>query len=76
MLLGLLGRKRTTEYVKTEPKAVAVKQGQSSMPCSRIAPPPARERISRNPIASATSFAAMGVVIKDSKEGTTWEIAR
>ena len=48
----------------------------SSNCSSRHAPPLARERDFKESDRIRDELAAMGVEIKDSEEGTTWEIAR
>ena len=74
MMLGLLG-KTGTEYFKSYPKAVAVNK--ELVNASIAARNAARARKDfKESDRIRDELAAMGVVIKDSKEGTTWEIAR
>ncbi|MGA7071365.1 cysteine--tRNA ligase [Bradyrhizobium sp.] len=74
ILLGLLGKTKT-EYVKTDPKAVAVnKDVVDALLADRTAARARKDFKESDRIRD--ELAAMGVVIKDSKEGTTWEIAR
>ena len=74
MLLGLLGKTKT-EYVKTDPKAVAVnKDVVDALLADRTAARARKDFKESDRIRD--ELAAMGVVIKDSKEGTTWEVAR
>lgn len=74
MLLGLLGQTRT-EYLASNPKAIEVNSSVvEALIADRTA---ARARKDfRESDRIRDELAAMGVVIKDSKEGTTWEIAR
>ncbi len=74
MLLGLLGKTKR-EYLESNPKAVTVNRAVvDALIADRTA---ARARKDfRESDRIRDELAAMGVVIKDSKEGTTWEIAR
>jgi cysteinyl-tRNA synthetase len=74
MLLGLLGKTKR-EYLESDPKAVTVnKTVVDALIADRTA---ARSRKNfKESDRIRDELAAMGVVIKDSKEGTTWEIAR
>jgi cysteinyl-tRNA synthetase len=74
MLLGLLGQTKE-EYLASNPKAALVnKDVVATLIADRTA---ARARKDfRESDRIRDELAAMGVVIKDSKEGTTWEIAR
>jgi cysteinyl-tRNA synthetase len=74
MLLGLLGKTRT-EYIKTNPKAVTVNKDVVDALISDRTAARARKDFKESD-RIRDELAAMGVVIKDSKEGTTWEIAR
>jgi len=74
MLLGLLGKTKT-EYVRTNPKAVTVdKVVVDTLIADRTAARVRKDFKESDRIRD--ELAAMGVVIKDSKEGTTWEVAR
>jgi cysteinyl-tRNA synthetase len=74
MMLGLLGKTRK-EYLESYPKAVAVNK--ELVNASIAARNAARARKDfKESDRIRDELAAMGVVIKDSKEGTTWEIAR
>jgi cysteinyl-tRNA synthetase len=74
MLLGLLGKTKT-EYVKTDSKAVAVnKDVVDALLADRTAARARKDFKESDRIRD--ELTAMGVVIKDSKEGTTWEVAR
>jgi cysteinyl-tRNA synthetase len=74
MLLGLLGGTKK-EYLDGNPKAVSVnKDIVETLIANRTA---ARARKDfRESDRIRDELAAMGVTIKDSKEGTTWEVAR
>ena len=74
MLLGLLGKTKR-EYLESNPKAVAVnKTVVDALIADRTAARARKDFKESDRIRD--ELAAMGVVIKDSKEGTTWEIAR
>jgi cysteinyl-tRNA synthetase len=74
MLLGLLGGTRT-EYLESNPKTVVVNRAVvEALISNRTAARARRDFKESDRIRD--ELAAMGVVIKDSKEGTTWEIAR
>jgi cysteinyl-tRNA synthetase len=74
MLLGLLGKTKR-EYFGSNPKAVAVnKTVVDALIADRTAARARKDFKESDRIRD--ELAAMGVVIKDSKEGTTWEIAR
>ena len=74
MLLGLLARTRK-EYLDSNPKAIVVnREVVETLIANRTA---ARARKDfRESDRIRDELAAMGVIIKDSKDGTTWEIAR
>jgi cysteinyl-tRNA synthetase len=74
MMLGLLGKTRK-EHLESYPKAAAVNK--ELVNASIAARNAARARKDfKESDRIRDELAAMGVVIKDSKEGTTWEIAR
>jgi cysteinyl-tRNA synthetase len=74
MMLGLLGKTRKA-YLESYPKAVAVNS--ELVNASIAARNAARARKDfKESDRIRDELAAMGVIIKDSKEGTTWEIAR
>jgi cysteinyl-tRNA synthetase len=74
MLLGLLGKTKR-EYLESDPKAVTVnKTVVDALIADRTAARSRKDFKESDRIRD--ELAAMGVVIKDSKEGTTWEIAR
>ena len=74
MLLGLLGKTKR-EYLESNPKAVLVnKDVVDALIAARTAARARKEFKESDRIRD--ELAAMGVVIKDSKEGTTWEVAR
>ena len=74
MLLGLLGKTRK-EYLASNPKAIVVdREAVDALIADRTA---ARARKDfRESDRIRDELAAMGIVIRDSKEGTTWEVAR
>jgi cysteinyl-tRNA synthetase len=74
MLLGLLGGTRT-EYLESNPKAVVVNRDVVEALISNRTAARARKDFKESD-RIRDELAAMGVVIKDSKAGTTWEIAR
>jgi cysteinyl-tRNA synthetase len=74
MLLGLLGQTKR-EYLESNPKAVTVNKAVvEALIADRTAARARKDFKESDRIRD--ELAAMGVVIKDSKEGTTWEIAR
>jgi cysteinyl-tRNA synthetase len=74
MLLGLLGKTKR-EYLESNPKAVTVnKDVVDALIADRTAARARKDFKESDRIRD--ELAAMGVVIKDSKEGTTWEVAR
>jgi cysteinyl-tRNA synthetase len=74
MLLGLLVRTKK-EYLSSDPKIVLVnKDVVDAFIAQRTAARARKDFAESDRIRD--ELAAMGVVIKDSKEGTTWEIAR
>jgi cysteinyl-tRNA synthetase len=74
MLIGLLEKTRT-EYLASNPKAILVdKDIVDALIADRTAARARKDFKESDRIRD--ELAAMGVVIKDSKEGTTWEIAR
>ena len=74
MLLGLLGKMKR-EYLESNPKAVTVNKAVvDALIADRTAARARKDFKESDRIRD--ELAAMGVVIKDSKEGTTWEIAR
>jgi cysteinyl-tRNA synthetase len=74
MMLGLLGKTKR-EYLESNPKAVIVnKDVVDALIAARTAARARKDFKESDRIRD--ELAAMGVVIKDSKEGTTWEIAR
>jgi cysteinyl-tRNA synthetase len=74
MLLGLLGSTRK-EYIGSNPKARTVNTDVvESLIANRSAARARKDFKESDRIRD--ELAAMGVIIKDSKEGTTWEVAR
>jgi cysteinyl-tRNA synthetase len=74
MMLGLLGKTKK-QYLQSHPKTVVVNK--ELVNASIAARDAARARKDfKESDRIRDELAAMGVVIKDSKEGTTWEIAR
>jgi cysteinyl-tRNA synthetase len=74
MLLGLLGRTKK-EYLESNPMAIMVnKEVVDALIAARTAARARKDFKESDRIRD--ELAAMGVVIKDSKEGTTWEVAR
>jgi cysteinyl-tRNA synthetase len=74
MLLGLLGKTRT-EYLASNPRAIEVnRETVDALIADRTAARARKDFKESDRIRD--QLAAMGVVIKDSKEGTTWEVAR
>jgi cysteinyl-tRNA synthetase len=74
MLLGLLGKTKR-QYLESNPKAVTVNTAVvDALIADRTAARARKDFKESDRIRD--ELAAMGVVIKDSKEGTTWEIAR
>jgi cysteinyl-tRNA synthetase len=74
MLLGLLGGTRT-EYLESNPRTVVVNRDVVEALISNRTAARARKDFKESD-RIRDELAAMGVVIKDSREGTTWEIAR
>jgi cysteinyl-tRNA synthetase len=74
MLLGLLVRTKK-EYLTSDPKVVLVNKDVVDALISQRTAARARKDFAESD-RIRDQLAAMGVVIKDSKEGTTWEIAR
>jgi cysteinyl-tRNA synthetase len=73
-LLGILGRTRK-EYLANDPRSILIDEDE----VGRLIKVREHARQSRNFAESdriRDELAAMGVVLKDSKDGTTWEIAR
>ena len=74
MLLGVL-EKTKKEYLESNPKAIVVNRDVvEALIANRAAARARRDFKESDRIRD--ELAAMGVLIKDSKEGTTWEIAR
>jgi cysteinyl-tRNA synthetase len=74
MLLGLLGKTKR-EYLESNPKVVTVsKTVVDALIADRTAARARKDFKESDRIRD--ELAAMGVVIKDSREGTTWEVAR
>ena len=74
MLLGLL-EKTKKEYLESNPKAIVVyRDVVEALIANRAAARARRDFKESDRIRD--ELAAMGVVLKDSKDGTTWEIAR
>src|SRR6202047_58870 len=74
MLLGLLVRTKK-EYLTSDPKVVLVNKDVVDALISQRTAARARKDFAESD-RIRDQLAAMGVVIKDSKQGTTWEIAR
>ncbi len=75
MLLGLLRADEWDEYLASDPKGALVnKDVVATLIADRTAARARKDFKESDRIRD--ELAAMGVVIKDSKEGTTWEIAR
>jgi cysteinyl-tRNA synthetase len=74
MMLGLLGHTKT-QYLQTDPNAVVVNKDVVNASIAARNAARARKDFKESD-RIRDELAAMGVVIKDSKEGTTWEIAR
>jgi cysteinyl-tRNA synthetase len=74
MLLGLLVRTKK-EYLTSDPKVVLVNKDVVDALISQRTAARARKDFAESD-RIRDQLATMGVVIKDSKEGTTWEIAR
>ncbi|MDE2064557.1 MAG: cysteine--tRNA ligase, partial [Bradyrhizobium sp.] len=74
MLLGLLGNTRK-QYLASNPKAIVVnREAVDALIADRTAARARKDFKESDRIRD--ELAAMGVVLKDSKEGTTWEVAR
>lgn len=74
MMLGLLSNTKT-QYLQTDPNAVVVNKDVVNASIAARNAARARKDFKESD-RIRDELAAMGVVIKDSKEGTTWEIAR
>jgi cysteinyl-tRNA synthetase len=74
MLLGLLGQTKK-EYLTSDPKVILVNKDVVNALIANRAAARARKDFKESD-RIRDELAAMRVVIKDSKEGTTWEIAR
>src|SRR4029079_211204 len=74
MMLGLLGKTKK-QYLESYPQTVAVNKELVNASIAARAAARARKDFKESD-RIRDELAAMGVVIKDSKEGTTWEIAR
>jgi cysteinyl-tRNA synthetase len=74
MLLGLL-RQTQSEYLASDPRSKRVDEAIVNDLLSKRVEARARKDFKESD-RIRDELAAMGVVIKDSKEGTTWEIAR
>jgi len=74
MLLGLLGSTRK-EYIGSNPKARTVNTDVVESLIANLSAARARKDFKESD-RIRDELAAMGVIIKDSKEGTTWEVAR
>jgi cysteinyl-tRNA synthetase len=74
MLLGLLAHTEG-EYLRNDPKAVLIDEAKVQVLLERRVDARARKDFKESD-RIRDELAAMGVIIKDSKEGTTWEIAR
>jgi cysteinyl-tRNA synthetase len=74
MLLGLLAHTEG-EYLRNDPKAVLIDEAKVQALLERRVDARARKDFKESD-RIRDELAAMGVIIKDSKEGTTWEIAR
>jgi cysteinyl-tRNA synthetase len=74
MMLGLLGKTKT-QYLQTDPNAIVVNKDVVNASIAARNAARARKDFKESD-RIRDELAAMGVVIKDSKEGTTWEIAR
>jgi cysteinyl-tRNA synthetase len=76
MLLGLLGKTKK-EHLDSNPKIKVVEVNKAAVEALMSERAAARARKDfKESDRIRDELAAMGVVIKDSKEGTTWEIAR
>jgi cysteinyl-tRNA synthetase len=74
MMLGLLGKTKK-QHLESDPKAVVVNKDVVNASIAARNAARARKDFKESD-RIRDELAAMGVVIKDSKEGTTWEIAR
>jgi cysteinyl-tRNA synthetase len=74
MMLGLL-KQSEGEYLKSDPRAIIVDEATVKALMERRTAARARKDFKESD-RIRDQLAAMGVVIKDSKEGTTWEIGR
>ncbi len=74
MILGLLHRTKG-EYLANDPEVVIVDQARvDALIAARTAARARKDFKESDRIRD--ELAAMGIVIKDSKDGTTWEVAR
>jgi cysteinyl-tRNA synthetase len=74
MLVGLLGNSKR-QYLESNPRRIVVDENKvNSLIDARAAARKAKDFKESDRIRD--ELAAMGVVLKDSKDGTTWEIAR
>ncbi|MGH6680433.1 MAG: cysteine--tRNA ligase, partial [Bradyrhizobium sp.] len=74
MLLGLLSARRK-DYLLSDPHAILVDKGVVNELIKKRSAARARKDFKESD-RIRDELAAMGVVVKDSKDGTTWEIAR
>jgi cysteinyl-tRNA synthetase len=74
MMLGLLGGTKL-QYLESDPRAVVVNKDVVNASIAARNAARARKDFTESD-RIRDELAAMGVIIKDSKEGTTWEIAR
>jgi cysteinyl-tRNA synthetase len=74
MMLGLLGRTKR-QYLEDHPKTVVINKELVNASIAARDEARARKDFEESD-RIRDELAAMGVIIKDSKEGTTWEIAR
>jgi cysteinyl-tRNA synthetase len=74
MMLGLLGGTKL-QYLESDPRAVVVNKDVVNASIAARNAARARKDFKESD-RIRDELAAMGVIIKDSKEGTTWEIAR
>jgi cysteinyl-tRNA synthetase len=74
MFVGLLGKTRL-DYVSSDPRTITVDREAVNDLIAKRAAARARKDF-RESDRIRDQLAAMGIAIKDSKEGTTWEIAR
>jgi cysteinyl-tRNA synthetase len=74
MVLGLLEQSEG-EYLRNSPRAILVDEAAVNILLERRTAARARKDFKESD-RIRDQLAAMGVAIKDSKDGTTWEIAR